>query len=126
MNRAFGFGLIAVLGFLCWAVVSFSQEDMTHVDNHIFPNPQRPPAVFQHDRHNETAKIEDCGECHHVYKDGKKVDNETSEDRRCSDCHGLKGKGTQPGLAKAFHLNCKGCHERSGKGPIMCGQCHVK
>lgn len=126
MNRWIGYGLVAVVGFLCWVVVGFSQENMTHVDNTVFPKAQRSAAVFLHERHNEAAKIDDCGECHHVYKDGKKVEDETSEDRRCADCHGLKDKGRQPGLTKAFHLNCKGCHEQQGKGPIMCGQCHVK
>ncbi len=104
----------------------YAQEDMTHVDNSVFENPQRTPSIFHHDEHNEAAGIEDCNECHHVYEDGKKVEDESSEDQRCSDCHGIKTVDGQPSLVKAFHENCKGCHEKEKKGPIMCGQCHVK
>ena len=76
---------------------------------------QRPPAVFRHDDHNETAEIEECNECHHVYENGEKVADESSEDQRCSDCHTEKTSGNQPGLRKAFHLNCKGCHQTKSR-----------
>lgn len=105
---------------------AYSQEDMTVVDNSVFDNPQRVPSLFKHDEHNEAAGVEDCSECHHVYKDGKKVEDESSEDSSCSDCHGNEASGNTPALMKAFHSNCKGCHLESGKGPIMCGECHKK
>ncbi len=105
---------------------AYSQEDMVVVNDPGFKASQRPPAVFQHDQHNESAGIEECNECHHVYEDGNLAEDESSEDQSCSDCHGLKADGSQPGLMKAFHANCKGCHQKSGKGPIMCGQCHVR
>ncbi|WP_319406401.1 acidic tetraheme cytochrome c3 TmcA [uncultured Desulfosarcina sp.] len=105
---------------------AWSQEDMTVVDNAAFDTPQRTPSVFAHDEHNETAGIDDCAECHHVYEDGKRVDGESSEDQRCSECHGLKGSGGQPSLIRAFHANCKGCHQEQKKGPILCGECHIK
>jgi len=101
------------------------QEDMTVVDNAGFTNPQRPVSVFVHDTHNEKAAIEECNECHHVYKDGKKVDGESSEDQRCAECHTLSAEGSRPGLRRAFHLNCIGCHDAKKKGPVICGQCHV-
>lgn len=113
-----------LVGILCSPV--FSQEDMQVIDDGGFANRQRPPAVFQHDKHNELAQIEDCNECHHVYEDGKKLEDESSEDLSCSDCHEKKGTGRQPGLRRAFHVNCKGCHLENNKGPIMCGQCHVR
>ena len=50
-----------------------SQDEMEFVDNDVFSNPQRPPAVFQHDTHNETAAIEECAGCHHLYEDGELV-----------------------------------------------------
>lgn len=105
---------------------AWSQDDMTMVDNAAFGTPQRPSSVFAHDEHNETAGIDDCAECHHVYEDGKRLEDESSEDQSCSECHDLKGSGSQPSLIKAFHTNCKGCHQEQGKGPIMCGECHIK
>jgi hypothetical protein len=105
---------------------AYSQEDMTYVDNDIYPNPQRVPSEFNHEEHNEIAEIEDCTECHHVYEEGIKLEDESSEDQRCSECHGFKASGRTPGLTKAYHTNCKGCHLKQKKGPIMCGECHVK
>jgi hypothetical protein len=104
----------------------FAQEDMQVVDDVGFAERQRPPAVFRHDAHNETAQIEACNECHHIYEDGEKVKDESSEDQSCSDCHDLKDFGGQPGLRKAFHQNCRGCHRAKKEGPIMCGTCHVR
>jgi len=105
---------------------ALSQEDMEVVQEDGFQKRQRPPAVFKHDQHNETAGIEACNECHHTYDNGKKQEDESSEDQLCSECHTEKSSGNQPGLKKAFHLNCKGCHQAKQKGPIMCGQCHVR
>jgi hypothetical protein len=104
----------------------FTQEDMVAVDTAPFANPQRPPSRFNHDAHNETAGLDDCAECHHVYADGKKVEGESSEDQRCADCHGAAAEGRKPSLTQAFHANCKGCHLQQKKGPILCGQCHVR
>jgi hypothetical protein len=118
--------LVSVLVSLCTVLVAGAQEDMTNVDNSVFGNPERTQAVFRHESHNEKAKIDDCNACHHVFKDGKKLEDESSEDRRCSDCHALIDSGKTPSLRKAFHLNCRGCHEKSGKGPVMCGECHLK
>jgi len=108
---------------------SYAQEDMKEIDNSVFGNPQRPPAVFSHDEHNENADISECNECHHVYENGVRLEYESSEDQYCSDCHNLKkmsnGNG-KPTLMKAFHTNCKGCHMEIMAGPVMCGECHVK
>jgi hypothetical protein len=118
--------LSLLIGIVLAITSAWSQDDMTVVDNSAFDNPQRPPSVFVHDEHNETAGIDDCAECHHVYEDGKRVEDESSEGESCSDCHDLQGSGDQPSLIKAFHENCKGCHQEQGKGPIMCGECHIK
>ena len=124
-NILFIISLVTVV--LLFFVSAHSQEDMKFVNADAFKNPQRPPAVFSHDEHNESAEIEECNECHHVYDDsGKLVEDESSEDQRCSDCHELESVGRRLALMKAFHTNCKGCHKEKKNGPIMCGQCHVR
>jgi hypothetical protein len=107
-------------------IPAFSQEDMEVVDDAGFAKKMRPPAVFQHDAHNEKAQIEECNECHHVYENGEKLEDESSEGQSCSECHDKNDKGKQPGLEKAFHINCKGCHRQNKKGPVTCGKCHVR
>ncbi|MFZ5572236.1 MAG: acidic tetraheme cytochrome c3 TmcA [Thermodesulfobacteriota bacterium] len=106
-------------------IIAFPQEDMKYIDNTVFEHARRPMVQFEHDAHNEKAAIEDCNQCHHVYRDGVLVEDESSEDQRCSDCHLEKQANPLP-LMKAFHLNCKGCHEEQQAGPVMCGECHQK
>ncbi|MFO7665953.1 MAG: cytochrome c3 family protein [Desulfobacterales bacterium] len=105
-------------------VTAYSQENVKSVQDSAFKTKMRPGAVFLHDEHNEKAKIEDCGTCHHVYKDGVKVEDETSEDRECSECHKINGDPV-PLIAK-YHLRCKGCHEEKKAGPVMCSECHIR
>jgi len=118
--------LVSVLVPLCILFVAGAQENMTAVDNSVFGKPERTRSVFRHESHNEKAGIDACKDCHHVYKDGKRLEDASSEDKRCSDCHGPTNSGGTPSLRKAFHLNCRGCHEKAGKGPVMCGECHLK
>ena len=126
MKKGINAVFAAAIIFVILLVSAYCQEDMTAVDNSVFDNPQRVPALFKHDEHNEAAGLEDCSECHHVYEDGSKVEDASSEDQRCSDCHGKKDMGNQFALTKAFHKNCKGCHMEQSKGPIMCGECHLR
>ncbi len=118
--------LSLLIGMVLTIATAWSQEDMTIVDNSVFDNPQRTSSTFVHDLHNETAGIDDCAECHHIYEDGELVEDESSEDQSCSECHDLQGSDDQPSLIKAFHGNCKGCHQMEKKGPILCGECHKK
>jgi hypothetical protein len=118
--------IAAVLVISLAAVHGFSQEDMMFVANTDFDHPVRTPAVFEHDVHNETAELEDCNVCHHLYIDGELAEDESSEDQACSECHDVSGSGDNPSLRRAFHLNCKGCHLEKGAGPIMCAECHPK
>jgi hypothetical protein len=126
MNIVKRIALPLMIAIVFSLTTAWSQDEMTVVDNSVFDNPQRSPSMFVHDEHNETAGIDECSECHHVYEDGELVEDESSEDMRCSDCHDLAKSDDQPALMNAFHANCKGCHEAEGKGPIMCGECHVK
>ena len=52
-----------LIGFLIVIASAHSQEDMKFVNSDAFNNAQRPPAVFRHDEHNESAGIEECNEC---------------------------------------------------------------
>lgn len=126
MKQVTPIAALLVAGIVLALSAAWSQEDMTVVDNAVFENPRRPPAVFNHEEHNEQAFLFDCAACHHVYEDGELVEGASSEDQRCSDCHDLKGSQGRPSLIQAFHGQCKGCHLAEKKGPILCGECHVK
>ena len=120
--------VVTVVAVLMLVMASaYCQEDMETVSNAVFENPQRPSATFSHDTHNETAGLDDCAECHHLYDDaGVKSEGESSEDQACADCHGDRDQGAKPGLMKAYHLNCKGCHLSEKKGPVLCAECHMR
>jgi len=126
MRRQSAVILISVLISILFVLPTLAQEDMVVVEGDSFEKQRRPSAVFRHDDHNDTAEIEECNECHHVYENGARLADESSEDQRCADCHAEKPPDGRPGLRKAFHQNCKGCHKSKMKGPVMCGECHVR
>jgi len=106
---------------------AFSGQELERMDNSSFENPARPGAVFSHDDHNETAKLDDCTVCHHLYEDGKLLEGESSEDSMCSECHGLVKSTQNPiQLQVAFHKRCRSCHFDVNKGPVFCGECHKR
>ncbi|MBU1399143.1 MAG: cytochrome c family protein [Proteobacteria bacterium] len=115
---------IAVMVVAIVVVTAYSQENVKSVQDSAFKTKMRPGAVFLHDDHNGKAEIDDCGTCHHVYKDGVKIEDETSEDMECSECHRINGNTVT--LVAKYHLRCKGCHEEKKAGPVMCSDCHVK
>jgi hypothetical protein len=118
--------LIAVFALIVFVVSSYSQEDVTTVNDSAFEKHMRPAVPFSHDEHNEKAEIEECNECHHVYTDGKRVEDESSEDSECSECHASEDDGYPISLVKAYHINCKGCHLEKKAGPVMCAECHPR
>ena len=125
--RFFVTGFTVVLLILAVAVLPVcSQEDVTSVNDSIFGQRMRPPAVFRHDEHNETAGIEECTVCHHVYEDGQPVEDESSEDMECSECHAGAAGGYPMEVVNIYHARCKGCHMEQKAGPVMCGECHLK
>ncbi len=115
---------IAVTAAAVVVVTAYSQENVKSVQDSAFKTKMRPGAVFLHDEHNSKAEIDECGTCHHVYKDGVKDEDETSEDMECSECHKIRGNPV-PLVAK-YHLRCKGCHEEKKAGPVMCNECHIR
>ena len=116
----------AVLALVLAAVTAFSQENVKSVQDSGFKELMRPQVPFVHDEHNEKAQIDDCSQCHHVYKDGKKVEDEVSESQECSACHKSKEENFSMALVMAYHTRCKGCHLEKKSGPIMCSECHVR
>lgn len=113
--------LALALGISCTA---FSQEDMRAVPQTPFAKPRMSASAFNHDQHNEKAKIEDCGACHHGEEQGKKSQKVTSEGQSCSQCHPVVAKAGKTPLERAYHRQCQGCHETKVAGPLTCGQCH--
>ncbi len=117
------FALIALI----FTGLAFSQEDVEKVADKAFGHRMRPPVPFFHDAHNETAGIDDCESCHHMYdEDGELMEDETSEDQPCSDCHVKNDCDVPVSLADTYHTLCKSCHMENKKGPIQCGECHLK
>jgi hypothetical protein len=126
-KKALAFSLLLMAAVLAAAFWTFAQDDLTRIDSGAFTSKQRPPVPFAHDKHNEAAGLsESCNLCHHVYRDGKRVQDEDSIGQACADCHALKNKGRVPGLMRAYHGLCTPCHRERKAGPITCGACHPK
>ncbi len=122
---------LGVFGFSVWGAASGKNKGreeiqvFSRIETTGFQYLKRPAALFDHDEHNDTAGIDDCAVCHHVWDNGQLVADESSEDSPCSECHRLDSKpGNSMALANAFHTQCRTCHIDGGKGPILCGQCH--
>ena len=101
--------LIMMVPAICIFLIlpALSQEEMQVIEDDGFQKRQRPPAVFRHDDHNESAEIEACNECHHIYDNGEKQEDESSEDQLCSECH--TGQ-------KFYHIQSRiGCYELPGE-----------
>lgn len=89
----------------------------------------RPFVCFQHDTHNETAGIEKCDRCHHLYDEQEKLlDGQSSEEQSCSECHaGEKNSDALDiSLIAKYHKLCRDCHLDEKKGPVVCGECHKR
>ena len=118
--------IFTVLASIIAVFSASSQEDVKFVKDSAFTAHMRPPVPFIHDTHNETAQIEDCSVCHHVYQDGKRVADEASAGTLCSECHTLPEGNNPMSLIRVYHLQCKGCHLEKKAGPVLCSDCHRK
>jgi hypothetical protein len=118
--------VVVMFAVIFFVVTSYSQDDITHVEDSAFEGHMRRPVPFAHDEHNEAAEIEDCNTCHHVFEDGKLAEYESSEDSECSECHASEEESYPISLVKAYHIRCKECHLERKAGPVMCAECHPK
>ena len=89
-----------------------------------FKTHRRPAVIFNHDAHNERAKLEDCAVCHHGGDNGVIDPEMTTADLPCSECHKATAPRCRTPLMRAFHKNCIQCHRDLNKGPTTCGGCH--
>jgi hypothetical protein len=113
---------IALAVGLVWAAPALSGTSPINVK--AFKTMQRSMALFDHDAHNEKAKLDNCGDCHHGGKDGKIDKTATTEGQPCADCHTESGGKGVTSLKNAYHRQCVACHEAKSKGPLVCGECH--
>ncbi len=124
-NKIISYTAVFSVFLLILTVAAFSTDYIETVDDSAFEKKTRPPAAFFHDAHNETAGIDDCSVCHHLYEDGQKTDD-MSVGMECSECHMSAPEDSAADLIRAYHLQCGGCHMEQKAGPIMCGECHRK
>lgn len=115
----------AAFGLVVGAHVALSQEDMKEIRAAAFcKGHTRPPAAFEHDRHNEKAGIEECETCHHGKDDkGRRDPADMSAGTPCADCHAVESNSGTP-LMRAYHRQCIFCHTERKAGPTYCGGCH--
>lgn len=90
-----------------------------------YPNLERPPVKFYHDKHTNALKKEGCGICHPENKNKEITGQFTYSYPKVKD---EKNKET---LMNSYHTACIGCHKgriKEGKksGPVTCGECHIK
>lgn len=125
MFRRIGIMLLALAAPALLLTVALARTDTPRLEPEALKPQQRPAVTFDHDAHNEKAKLEDCARCHHDAKDGKIVPGTSTEGTPCADCHAVSAdKGTR--LVNAYHRQCMACHRTTGRGPTSCGGCHVR
>jgi len=117
--------------------------DTITMNSTVYDKHTKSLVTFPHKKHNEDYKIA-CGDCHHLYKDGKNVWKQGDAVQECEACHSQAkpptGNTGDASLSKAekiklyhysaIHENCVGCHKElksAGKptGPVSCKQCHA-
>lgn len=120
------FFVIALLWLPGGVQKAFSQEDMKEIKAEAFgTSHSRPPAAFEHDRHNEKAGIEACERCHHGKDEqGRQDPSDMSAGTPCAECHAVAASGGTP-LRRAYHQQCISCHTEKSLGPTHCGGCHI-
>ena len=94
---------------------------MAHQD--IFEEFERPPVLFDHQKHTESLKDQGCKVCHTADEKG----NVTYEFLR------IEGNLDRRALIDAYHEKCMKCHNGDGDSEageeakaLGCGECHIK
>ena len=123
------YGILIAIG-ICFGLITvgFSEDQKVPEKISIDVAAEKfKPAEFNHRKHqDEIIKEEGCIKCHHMYKEGKKLE-------KCSNCHTKEGDEKAKGITakKAFHKNCKDCHKEQKKAgnvnsKTKCTFCHEK
>ncbi|MFR0875605.1 MAG: cytochrome c3 family protein [Bilophila wadsworthia] len=91
-----GLAVTLLLGLVgtAHALTLKSEEFKTH---------RRPAVTFDHDNHNERAKIEDCIVCHHGGENGVIDPEVSSEDQPLFECHKANMPSGRTPLMRAYH-----------------------
>lgn len=116
---------IAGLVLAAWLAPALAQYDAPQSPD-ADPGVRRLAVPFEHQAHNQKAKLKNCVVCHHGLKNGRRVTTGKSTEQRCSNCH-MDRPMTHtdpPSLMSVAHASCQGCHKQQGKGPVGCSQCH--
>lgn len=102
--------------------VDAGRADLLRIDTlKRFGPLQRPPVIFQHDRHTEALAKQDkqCDACH--LSDDK---NRSLKFKRIEDTD-------KDAVMDVYHDACISCHRQTASaglqsGPVTCGECHLK
>ena len=90
-----------------------------------YPNLERSPVKFYHDKHTNALIKEGCGICHPENKNKEITGQFTYSYPK------VKYEKNKESLMNSYHTACIGCHKgriKEGKkgGPVTCGECHIK
>lgn len=82
-----------------------------------FAKLERPAVAFDHEKHTEALKGEDCSKCH---------DKDADSGALIFTVYDPAQVTTRQGIIEAYHKNCIDCHKERKAGPVACGECHVR
>jgi len=87
----------------------------------IFKELERPPVLFDHQRHTKALEDKSCDICHLKNKKGTLTYGFLE----------VKEKADRRSIIDAYHAKCNGCHGGNGEGSekahdLGCGECHVE
>jgi len=129
------------------AIVTEPQNKVLIAHTELFGALERPPVIFDHQKHVEAIKKEGkkewetCNVCHRPKKEELtriKKEDEVIKEKKIEKRDVLvfefpkkEVKLKKEALKKAYHDECIECHkekmkEKKKSGPITCGECHVK
>ncbi len=108
-----------ISGYDCDADTCGFHKDRISIPDE-FDKLERSASRFDHDKHTEALKQEDCTSCH-----------KETEDKQLNFSFALEKPGSgSEALMEAYHQKCIGCHEKRASekvetGPTTCDECHA-